>query len=156
MVKTTLISMKDNKELENHAGYNGHQVLGTTTYAQAHGHFNSEISTDNDTIIMIPARSNDAFSLTDIVIVTSKTNGGTVTLSITDGTYTEVLVSGTFTEAPLRINHAIGGRWESWKACRLDLASDSTAGNHTVSCTVGYFRIPEALAREYTAWDYDR
>ena len=156
MINTVLRAAKDGRELANHAEVDGTDALGIMTYGMAHGHFNSEISTANETIIIIPARGSEAFSLTDILIQTSKTNGGTVTLSITDDTYTETLVSGTFAEAPLSVALSVSGRMESWQGCRLELITDSTAGNHTVTCTVGYFRASEEVARSYSVWNAQR
>lgn len=156
MLKTTLAANIDGTELRTYKDVEGRYVLGTETYGQAYGHFNSEISTANETIVVIAARDKDAFSLTDIVVQTDKANGGLVTLRITDGTYTETLVSGSFNDAPISVNLSVAGRMESWQQCRLELVTSSTAANHTVTCTAGYFRVPEAEARTYQVWNFER
>jgi len=156
MLKTTLMAMKDGKELQNYEGVDGSVCLGVMTYAEANGHFNSEVSTANETTEMISVRSKDAFSLTDVIVQTDKANGGIVTLRITDGVETETLVSGSFNDAPISLALSVQGRMESWEGTWLELVTASTAGNHTVTCTVGYFRVPEATARTYQVWDYER
>ena len=155
-LKTILTAARDGQELTNHAEVDGTSSLGVMTYGMAHGHFNSEISTANDTTVIITARDADAFSITDLLVQTDRANGGIVTLRITDGTYTETLVSGSFNDAPIAAALSVAGRMESWQGARLELVCASTAANHTVTCTVGYFRVPEEIARTYSVWDTER
>jgi hypothetical protein len=102
---------------------------------------------------MIPVRASDAISLTDIIVTTDKTQGGLFSLSLTDDVETETLVSGAFSDAPVSVNLSVRGRFESWQGCRLELATVSTG---VVSCTVGYFRVPEVTARTYAVWNSQR
>jgi hypothetical protein len=156
-LKVHLVNIADDSTLEVFKDItSGNSVLGVKTCAQEHGQFNSEVSTDNETITVISARGLGAFQLTDILLVTDKVTGGTFSLTITDGTYTETILSGVFNDAPLHIAHGVIGRIESWQGTRLDLAVASTAGNHTVTCTVGYIRVPANTARAYDAWNSER
>lgn len=154
MVKSYLVSLKNGHELQNYIGVDGTTCLGVMTFGEANGHFNAETRVAAGTTIMIPARSRDAFSLTDIVVTTDKAAGGAFTLSMTDGVETETLVASAFADAPVSVNLSVRGRMESWQACWLDLTTVGVA--HTVSCTVGYFRVPEEVARTYAVWDSQR
>ena len=155
MLKSYLVSLENGHELQNYVGVDGTTCLGVMTFGEANGHFNAETRTTAGTTIIIAARGNDAFSLTDIIVTTDKTAGASFSLSITDGSQTEVLAAAAFADAPVAINLSVRGRMESWQACRLDL---TTVGGvaHTVSCTVGYFRVPEKVARTYAVWNSER
>ena len=153
-VKSYLVSLKNGHELQNYIGVDGTTCLGVMSFGEANGHFNSEVRTVAGTTTIIPVRSKDAFSLTDINITTDKAAGGLFSLSITDGVETETLISAAFADAPVSVNLSVRGRMESWQACWLDLVTAGVA--HTVSCTVGYFRVPETVARTYAVWDSER
>ena len=154
MLKSYLVSLKNGHELQNYIGVDGTTCLGVMSFGEANGHFNAETRSVAGTTTMIPVRSKDAFSLTDIIITTDKAAGGAFTLSMTDGVETETLVAAAFADAPVSVNLSVRGRMESWQACWLDLVTVGVA--HTVSCTVGYFRVPEVVARTYAVWDSER
>jgi hypothetical protein len=153
MIKTFLASLSNGHELQNYEGIDGTTCLGVMTFGEANGHFNSEVRNSTGTTIMIPVRAFDGISLTDIIVTTDKTQGGLFSLSLTDDVESETLVSGAFSDAPVSVNLSVRGRFESWQGCRLDLDTTSTG---VVSCTVGYFRVPEVTARTYVVWNSER
>jgi hypothetical protein len=153
MLKTFLASLSNGHELQNYEGVDGSTCLGVMSFGEANGHFNSEVRISTGTTIMIPSRALDAISLTDIIVTTDKTQGGLFSLSLTDDVETETLVSGAFSDAPVSVNLSVKGRFESWQGCRLELDTTSTG---VVSCTVGYFRVPEVTARTYAVWNSER
>jgi hypothetical protein len=155
MIKATLTDMPSNRQLRVFTDIDASVSLGTKTYGEANGHFNAEQRTSAGTTTMIATRGQDAFSLTDIIVTTDKAAGCSFTLDITDGVETETIVGASFADAPVTIALPVKGRLESWRGSRLDL---TTVGGvaHTVTVTIGYFRVPTIVARSYAVWDEER
>ena len=153
MLKTRLICGRTGGELHSYGGYDGDPVLGVTTHEKKNGHFAAATRSAAGTTTIIAARSNDGIVLTDLMLTTDKVNGATAIVSITDGSNTVNLIAADLTDAPCNIAIPFVGRWETWRAARVDLI---TTGVVVATLSLGYFRIPWNTARSYSVWDAER
>lgn len=131
-------------------------ALHTISYKQALGLWKC-VTWSSETVVkttLIAPKPDESIEITDLLIVTDKTQNAVVTLAFEDGTNTETLIVGNTTNAPLQLAHAVGGRFQAWRNAILKYTV--AGGSSTGTIIIGYVRHSSAQSEDYSVWNSRR
>jgi len=153
MLKSSLVSQTDGKELCTHEGYKDRRFLIAQSYASVNGSFKSASRSVAGTTTITAPDLNGSIVLTDLIVTSDRVNAATITLRFTDGANIVNIFVADVTDAPCNVATSLVGQWKGWKDARLEVV---TVAAVTTTVAVGYFKLPEEISLDYSEWDAAR
>jgi hypothetical protein len=153
MIQSVLIDPAIGKVLDIEMNAIGIKTLGVITDKAAFGQFTSALRTTAGTSTIISPAKNGAIVLTDIIISTDKVSSSTLLVRFYDGTYAVNIFYGAANDAPINITIPFAGRWRGWRNAWIEM---TTVASLTAIVAIGYFKVNEGIAQDYTDWNAGR
>jgi hypothetical protein len=153
MLKTSIITQENGREVCTHEGYKDGRFLIAQTYASVNGCFKAATRAAAGTTIITEPDLHGSIVLTDLIVTSDRVNAAIITLRFTDGTNTINIFVADVTDAPCNVATSFVGQWKGWKDARLEVV---TVGVVKATVAVGYFKLPEETTLGFVEWDTAR
>lgn len=153
MLKTSLVSQTDGKELCTHEGYKDRRFLIAQSYASVNGSFKSATRAAAGSTTITEPELGGSIVLTDLIVTSDRVNAAIITIRFTDGVDNVNIFVADVTDAPCNVATSFAGQWKGWKNARLELV---TVGVVKTTVAAGYFKLPEEISLGFSEWDAAR